>query len=332
MKKGAKMVNKNLSFNTVWRFVVIVALLCPSITLGAEIRGAELVNLLADKDQISHSSGYKISFLIIRQHHPLHDPNQGMHFTDSEATWPEEGVFAMKMSYYYEHPPVFIPPGPAGSPRNYDYDDNGNFMIVRALEEHILSAPDRNDSLQKVRRFVVDPNGQIVRTDDSILLWRWPIDKPYSVYQFNHIQLPMGRGFSRHLGTVKSAKSLSSGLVKVTSQGSHGPGLKGTWELTIDPNSDYLVRKAVFTPDGMDKRTTLVTSSGVVEKDRIKLAKDGVLKYTNLPEYSVQVAGISKVVGPNHLYEEVLSRLSRLPPGTSTIDLRGEKPVVTTVK
>lgn len=332
MKKGAKMININLSFKTIWSFVVIVALLCSSITLVAEISGAELVNLLADKDQIPHSSGYKISFLINRQYHPLHDPNQGRHFMDSEATWPKEGVFAMKMSYYYEHPPVFIPPGPAGSPRNYDYDDNGNFMIVRPLEEHILSAPDRNDSLQKVRRFVVDPNGQIVRTDDSILLWRWPTDKPYSMYQFNHYEMAMGRGFSRYLGTIKSTKSLSSGLLKVTSQGSYGGGFQGTWELTLDPNSDWLVREAVFTPNGADKPITEVTTSGVVEKDRIKLAKDGVLKYTNFPEYSVQVTGISKVVGPNHLYEEVLSRLSPLPPGTSTIDLRGEKPVRSTVK
>lgn len=332
MKKGIKMIMKNLSPKKVWDFIIILTLLLSPITLAAEIGGAEFKNLLDEKDQISNSAGYKISFSVIMQYHPLQDPNQGVVFMDCEVTWPQKEAFAMKINYNYEHPPIFVPPNSEGYTTR-DYDENGNFMIVRPLEEHILSEPNRNDSLQRVKRFVVDPNGRIVRTYDHATLWRWSLDRPYSVYQFNQLQIAMGRGFSKHLGTVKSAKSLSSGLVKVTSKGSQGPGFEGRWELTIDPNSDFLVREAVFTPDGMNKPITTVTSSGVMEKDGIMLAKYGTLKYSNFPHYSIEVTDISKVVGPNKLYEEVLSRLnSPLPPGASVIDLRGEKHTMTNVE
>lgn len=286
--------------------------------------GEELVSLLGQKDQQSHSAGYKISFIVVMSNNQFDDPNQTKVLKDCAATWTAEGAFAMKSTTYYEQPPVYRPLGSAGyKPSDYH---NGNLIVWRSLEEHILSVHDRNDMLQKLTNYLIDPNDQIVETGDNVLLYRFPIDKPYSMYQFNQLEIAMGRGFSKHIGTVKSAKSLSSGLLKVTSQGSHGPGLKGTWELTIDPKSDYLVREALFTCYGMDKPSSIVTSDGVIEKDGIKLAKSGVRKYPNVLEYSVHVTDISKVVGPNRLYEEVLSCLnSPLAHGAQIVDWRGKK-------
>lgn len=311
---------------------MIVALLFPSTTLVAQISGKELINLLNEKDQISNAVGYKISFIVATQYNHFNDPNQGMVFKDCEVTRTKEGAFAMKKIHQYEHPPVF---GRLRS-RNYsafDYDEKGNLIVWRTLEEYVLCTPDRNDTISKLRVFFIDPNNKIVQTGDNIMLHRWPIDKPYSMYQFKYYQFPMGRGFSRHLGIVTSAKSLSSSLVKVDSKGSHAPGVPGAWELTLDPNSDYLIRKATFTMEGHLEPTRIVTSSGIIEKDGIRLAKYGTFKISDLLDLSVEVTDISKVVGPNKLYEEVLFLMdSPLPSGASILDMRGEKPVRTTVK
>jgi hypothetical protein len=310
---------------------MITILLFQSIMLGIDINGTELLNLLIKKDQISSTTGYKISFIVATQDNQFNDPNQGMHFIDCNATWTTEGYFVMKKTNHYEHQPVFAPPGSRGY-KFYDYYDD-NLIVWRTIEEYVLSSPERNDTLEKVKVFFVDPNNRIVQTGDNIMLHRWPINNPYSTYQFKYYQFPMGRGFSRHLGSVKSEKSLSSGLLKVTSQGSHGPGLNGTWELTIDPNSDYLVREAIFTMEGELKPTKVITSSGVIENDGIRLAKCGTYKSSSGFELSIKMTDISKVVGPNKLYEEVLSCLnSPLPPGTSIIDHRGEKTFITTVE
>jgi len=101
----------------------------------------------------------------------------------------------------------------------------------------------------------------------------------------------------------------------------------------MDPKSDYLIREATFTMDGMDKPSIITTSSGIVEKSGIKLTKYGTYRYSNLIELSFEVTDISKVVGRNELYEEVNSRLNEpLPKGAGIIDLRGEEPVRTNVE
>ncbi len=323
------MFNKNPSFKITCIFTLITALLFPSTALLAEISGVELLNLLSDRDQIYSTDGRRISFMVATQDNQFYDPNQGMVVRNCEATWTKE-AFAMKITNNYEHPPVFAPLGSRGY-QTYDYY-KGNLIVWRTLEEYIFSSPDRNDTISKLRSFLVDPNGQIMETSDSTLLYRYPIDKPFSLYQFKYYQVPTGRGFSRHLGNVTSVKALTSGLMKTTSQGSFGPGLQGTWELTVDPNSDYLVREAIFTMEGEHKPTKVITCSGVMMKDGVRLAKYGVYR-TSTSELSIEVTDISKVVGANALYEEVLLYLNRpLPPGSSILDLQGEKPIRTTVK
>ncbi len=323
------MADKNPSFKITCIFTLIAALLFPSRLLSAEISGVELLNLLRERDQIFSTAGYKISFIVATQDNQFHDPNQGMVVRNCEATWTKE-TFAMKITNNYEHPPVFAPLKSRGY-QSYDYYE-GNLIVWRTLEAYILSSPERNDTINKLRSYLVDPNGQIIQTGDSTSLLRFPIDKPYSLYQFKYFQLPTGRGFSRHLGNVTSVKSLSPSLMKTTSQGSFGPGLQGTWELTVDPNSDYLVREAIFTMEGEHKPTKVITCSGVMMKDGVRLAKYGVYR-TSTSELSIEVTDISKVVGANALYEDVLLYLNRpLPPGSSILDLQGEKPIRTTVK
>jgi len=326
------MFNKNHLFKKVWIFVAIPILLFPSMVLHAEISGTELLNLLREKDQISNTAGYIVSFVMVRNA-KMFDPDQGLVFMNCQVTWTKES-FAMKITYHYEHPPVFAPIGT----RNYkafDYDREGNLIVWRSLENYVVFAPDRNDKVEKIKAFFVDPNGILVdKGGTQTILQRFPAGNRDSIYEFDQFQLAAGRGFSRHLGNVTSVKTLTSGLMKTTSQGSFGgPSLQGTWELAVDPNSDYLAREAVFTIEGMDRPSQVTTSSSVVAKDEIRLARSGTYKYSNILELSIEVTDISKVVGENKLYNEVLSHLnSPLPSGSEIMDHRGEKPVVTTVE
>jgi len=213
--------NNNPSFRKFLVFTMIAVLLFPSTILLAEMSGAELLSLLREKDHVFNSTGYKFSFVMSMNGDPF-DPNQGRVFMDCKATWTTEGSFAMKITNYYEHPPVFALLG-SGNYGPIDYDEDGNLIIWRSLEKYILSEPDRNDSIEKIKSFFVAPNSNLVdKGGTQTLLHRFPIGSRDNMYQFNQFQLAIGQGFSRHLGTVTSIKILSSGLMKVTSQGSHG--------------------------------------------------------------------------------------------------------------
>ena len=54
--------------------------------LLAEISGVELLNSLREKDQISTTAGYKISFVAATQDNQFNDPNQGMVFRNFSLT------------------------------------------------------------------------------------------------------------------------------------------------------------------------------------------------------------------------------------------------------
>jgi len=321
---------KNPLFKSIWVFAVTAMLLFPSTMRGAEVSGPELLNLLREKDRMSRAIGYKVSFLLKKQAHRF-DPNQGIAIQDCQATLTPEGSFAMKKTDYYEKEiPVFGADGTGGYSA-WDYDRDGNLIVWREVESYVLFGPERNDRIQHTKALRIDPNGKLVR-EGSIkrTLHRYPIGRG-NTYEFDELQLAAGRGFSRDLGGITSAKTLPSGLLQATG---HRPGRPGhIWKLTIDPNSDYLVRKAILTPEGENKPTIVVTSGGIMMKDGIKTGKYGTYRYSSSPERSFEVTDISKVVGPNKLYEEVLLHLdSPLPPGSMIIDLRGEKPIRTTVE
>jgi hypothetical protein len=246
-----------------------------------------------------------------------------------------EHVFAMKMIYHYEDPPTFAHIGSNSDYRSVDYDAHGNLIVWRTLEKYILSTPERNDNIEKLKSFFVTPDGKVLdKSGNHTKLTRFPIGNPNNMYEFNMYQLATGRGFSTHLATVRSVESLPLGLTKVTARGSYWSSLPGTWELTLDPNSDYLVRKAILTPDGRHIPAIEVTSTGLVAKDLVQIARNGKTTCLNVFEVLIEVRDISKVVGRNVLYDEVLSRLnSPLCSGKAEImDYRSEKAVRIPVK
>ena len=311
--------------------VLIEIILLLSTKLIAEISETDLKNILASKDLLSKNKAYIISFIRANQDRGF-DPNQGMVLMNCELTCIPEGLFAMKIIYDYEHPPVYARPGTKDY-RHTDYDNQGNLIVWKSLEKYILFTPNRNETLTRIQSFYIDPNNQILdKGGIQTIVYRYPTGERKYTYEFNQFALSIGYDFSRYVRTINSVKSLSSGVTRVSSKGSFGKGVNGIWELTIDPNSDFLVRQATLTINGQLEPLIEVTSSEMVEKDGFKLAKYGTFTYSNLLKIWIKVTGITEVVGKNEIYEEVISKLNEpLPTGSEIMDLRDEKPIITNV-
>jgi hypothetical protein len=296
------------------------------------IGGEKVKDTLLELDKNANLADYKVSFVVTRTDNPFNDPNQGTVFEDCEVTWTPKGNFAMKMKRHYEHPPVF---GHVRS-NNYlpvDYDKKEDLVVWRATQEYVLCTSDRNDLITKYEVFTVDPGGKVTEKGTNVILTQFPVDKPYSAYQFKYYRLPMGRGFSSRLTTIETGEALPSGLLKLKSNGSCGPGFQGRWEVTVDPGADHLVREAFFTRDSESKPMEVVTTSGIVKQDGITLAKNGVYKSISGFELSVEVTGLSKITETNVLYDEIVSELNKkLPHGASIVDMRGDRTIRTTVE
>ena len=296
------------------------------------IDGEKVKDTLLELDKKSNLADYKVLFVATRTDNPFNDPNQGVVFEDCEATWTPEGNFAMKVTLRYEHPPVF---GHVRS-NNYlpvDYDKKEDLVVWRAIREYVLCTSDRNDLITKYKIFTVNSGGKVTEKGTNVILTQFPVDKPYSVYQFKYYRLPMGRGFSSYLTTIETSEALPSGFLRLKSNGSCGPGFQGKWEVAVDPGADHLVREAFFTRDSESKPMEVVTTSGIVKQDGITFAKNGVYKSISGFELSVEVTGLSKITETNVLYDEVVSELNKkLPHGASIVDMRGDKTIRKTVE
>lgn len=325
------MLRKNALFNSVLVSVMTGILVSAPTSLRAEVRGTDLLKLLREKGQLAKSNSFKTSFLMSTDARLFH-PEQGVVVMDCNATWTPDGSFAMKAVYYYEKEiPVYVPPE-SGRYKSIEYDGDGNLIVRRILQRYFLSSPDRDETLEKIKSFFVSSDGKLTgKGGSNTILHRYPAGSPETTFRLTQFELATGIGFSKYLSTPKAVKSLSSGLIELTAEGLFGQG-KGTWKLTLDPNSVYLVREAVFTGEVANRDLIVVASSGSVSNDGLMLAKHGMLKYADLLELNVEVRSIYKVTDQNHLFREVLFLLdSPLPAGATIYDLRGEKPVVTTV-
>lgn len=325
------MFRKNTLFNSVLISVMAGLLVSGPTSLRAEVQGTDLLQLLREKDQAAKSSSFTTSFLMSKNARLFH-PEQGIVVMDCNATWTPDGSFAIKAVYYYEKEiPVYVPPE-LGRYKSIEYDSDGNLIVWRILQRYFLSSPDRDETLEKIKSFFVSSDGKLTgKGGSNTILHRYPVGSPETTFRLKQFELATGLGFSKYLSMPKAVKSLSSGLIELTAEGSYGRA-KGNWKLTLDPNSDYLVREAIFTGEKANRDLIVVASSGAVSNDGLMLAKHGMLKYAGHSELNVEVTSVSKVTGPNHLFEKVLSRLdSPLPSGARIYDFRGEKPVVTTV-
>jgi hypothetical protein len=295
---------------------------------SSEINGqSDLLSVLRQKDPALNEGAYAVSFTMAGQAN-LDDPNQGMVFMDCRAMHTELVTLAMKITYRYEKDPVFVRPGSRGyEPGDYY---KGQLVVWRSVEKYVLSSPMRNTAIERLRYSRIDRNNRVASSSETNMCFYWPVGVDDSTRQFRQFQLSVGRGYSKHLTHAVSTE-LSGGLIRTTVDGSYGS--EGSWELSVDPNSDYLVRGAFYRFKGQELPSVITRNSGLLSKGNIRIAKYGTFQSPVL-RLSTEATNIETEPSEiRRFLDEVTAALdSPLPVGTSILDFRSGQPVRTRVK
>jgi hypothetical protein len=308
--------------------VLLVFLLAHHISGGE--RQTDLLRSLKQADAALSRGGYAVTFHM-RKPARWHDPNQGMVSLDGRAAQSEPRTLAMRIAYRYEKDPSFVSSGS----RDYASADylEGRLIVWRTMEKYVLSSPARNVAIERLKTFLVDPNNRAAPAGENTGVYYWPIGSDDSACEFRQFQHGIGRGYSKHLARVTSTEP-ADGLVKMTAEGPYGEGPEGIWELSIDPNSDWIVRSASFRFTGLDKPSVIVTNRGILSKDDVSIAKYGTYKSTAGLELSIEVDDLAREpLAVKRLVDEVTAVIdSPLPVGAFIMDMRKSPPVRTTVE
>jgi hypothetical protein len=296
---------------------------------ASSLRAQEgLLSTLKERDPGLNNQPYSVSFSAQEQAN-THDLDQSAVFMDCSAAQDELGILATKIVYHYEKDPVYIPPGSRQS-NSIDYHA-GNLVVWRKIAKYSLSSRQQDTEIKRLQCFWVDPNNKAKLMGENTLITRRPIGSEESALEFRQFQLAIGWGYSKHLARSVSTKSVD-GFVKMTAEGSYGTGSEGTWELSLDPNSAYLVRGASFQRSGANKPSITITNTGTFSKGTLKIARRGTFEWVAGLKLSVEITDfVAGTPGARHLIDEVGAVVnSPLPKGASILDLRGPRPVRTT--
>jgi hypothetical protein len=184
---------------------------------------------------------------------------------------------------------------------------------------------------------LVRPDGSVEERDT--LSSRVTISKPVEPLQgreFYIILLTSGRGFSRYLERIDSVELLPDGLIRCEAAG-HYPGenrVATTWELVIDPNASYLVRKAIAFFSGGGRFSASFENEGMQNCENGPLPETGrfrqgaaeIRERHFLGDGYAEIAYLSsKNSADRQLISDTQSLLrDKYPPGTRVVDLTKE--------
>jgi hypothetical protein len=280
----------------------------------------------------SNINQHQISFSMLTNTNPL-SPKQGLALKQCVASWRGD-TLSMYIVYSYENPPAYSP-----SEQPIDYDRDGTLIIWRPVEKYVQFSPTRNEILQKSKRFYAYPDGSIKEGNETTFHLIYPIGKPDSIVEYSHFELAAGRGIPKQLKNISSIEQDASGeKVKIKAKGLLGEGLEGWWALSIDPNSDYLIREASFSADVNSPPICRVLSSGTVStKDGTAFASKGILIFDKDKGLQTSVDDVNIVslgdIGCNDFLMKISKQLDMpMPIGSQVWDFRGKTPVRSTVK
>jgi hypothetical protein len=312
-------------------FVAITSVLFLSTCLIADEKNNFLEAMKKSDGRVKNViNKHKISYSMTTYANPL-SPNQGLVLKQCEASWLDD-TLSMHIVYSYMNPPAYYP-----SQQRIDYDKDGALIIWRTVEKYIQSSPIRNDVIEKSKRIYAYPDGSIKEGNDTIFKYIYPIGKTDSIVEYSHFELAIGKGISQQLKNISSLELDSSGKnVKVQAKGLLGEGLEGKWILSVDPNSDYLIREAAFIADVNSSPLCQVTSSGTIStKDGVAFASKGNILFGKVLQTSiVDVNIVSMSDNDCNDFRQKISKQLDVPstPRTQIWDFRGEKPIQSTVK
>ncbi len=285
-----------------------------------------LLDTWAQKDMLMSTNTYQnaISFQMIRPA-VYFDPNQGLEIANCLMTR-KNGAIVMKITFNYEKLPIYVP-SESIFYRSSDYDEDGRLIVWRNVEKYIYSNHKMNKTIRKTKIFFANPDGTVDAGNDYTLVDLYPVGHPDSTYELAQFNWATGRGYSSDISNITSATILPSNKLNIKANALLSKSIAGSWDLTIEPSEDNLVRNGIFKSQENEVTILEVKTTGTVTRNGLKYASFGVVKST-VSEISVEIN--DEQLKTDDIYNEVLTYMKKPldPQKTSIIDNRGEKPVM----
>lgn len=314
-------------------FCAIMPGICDCI--ASEITGTMVFNSFKEREQVIKSEISKSATFKMLTRAAMFDPNQGLLQKNCDVTWGKNDV-RMKIVYDYLQDPVYIPPSSTSyTYQPIDYDKNKRLIVWRFLETYIVSTPEKTEVLDKLQHFYVSSNGDIEKTAGIHKAKHVFHEKSNVNYgEFKYFLLAAGLCFSDYIdmNSLNLVKMPDKELIEITSHGNFGKDSRGTWKLTVDPNSDFFVRNATYTLEGLDHPSMEVSTSNVVKKDGLEYAREVRIVLSDLSVRDYGDIDIS-ITDNQQLRQEVGQIMeSPLPSGSEVIDFNEGEPIRRTIK
>lgn len=155
------------------------------------------------------------------------------------------------------------------------HDLQGNLVIWRPRAKHILTLPDQVSLYDEDFSIRINPKNEIESIGQGgVTLSTYRADQ--RVFDIESFLFATGRGFSRFLTHITSMETIEKNKVRLIASGFYNG--TGTWILDIDPQEEYLVRKAVFT-DSNGRNVIVCQTGGTVRSEKgLAIAAQGTVK------------------------------------------------------
>lgn len=121
----------------------------------------------------------------------------------------------------------------------------------------------------------------------------------------------MGRGYAEYIDAVTHVEAAPEGLLKLTAEGTGiASNNRGTWQLLVDPEKDWLVRSAQFQNVASGTFTYTIETAGEIEGGPLVLAASGTWMAPSESggKQKVEVFAVRSEIPPSML-EESRSRV-----------------------
>jgi hypothetical protein len=131
--------------------------------------------------------------------------------------------------------------------RGLSHDEAGNMIDSVKTSGAWSFENDRSARLSGNTVVRVSPGGELLSTKKSQIFSYYGPEATTLTVPILFVNWVMGRGFSPCLQQITSVQFSADGTLDIVAVGSFGPKPDGgKWELNVDQNSQYLVRKATF--------------------------------------------------------------------------------------
>jgi hypothetical protein len=172
----------------------------------------------------------------------------------------------------YSGIPAYRPPRPESGvqpgvlvllPGNV-HDGHGNLVVYRPKEKHILRLPDQLNLYDAKIRIQINPKNEIESIgQESALISTYPPSQ--RLFDLEAILFATGRGYSEYITRIVKSEPIAGGRIRLMATGFYN--VAGNWILEVDPQEEYLVRKATFISE--TGRTMFVCQTGgIVRSDK----------------------------------------------------------------